>query len=209
MKRVKQKHNVIKVLMQPLHWDIITEYVNEQSTITDMKKGGLGGGNTITGLIYEGKVDLSVYLSQQKDYQVIGESVLYKGETVAFIFKKHDFYHFLKHNGVNWEKIISSQLLPDNCIYVIVNNTLFIIEVKNQNITGSVDEKLQTCDFKRKQYIKLLSHLNIEVEYIYILSQWFKKNKYRDVLDYIISVNCHYYFDYIPLQKLGLPVPEE
>lgn len=195
--------------MQPLHWDIITEYVNEQSTITDMKKGGLGGGNTITGLIYEGKVDLSVYLSQQKDYQVIGESVLYKGETVAFIFKKHDFYHFLKHNGVNWEKIISSQLLPDNCIYVIVNNTLFIIEVKNQNITGSVDEKLQTCDFKRKQYIKLLSHLNIEVEYIYILSQWFKKNKYRDVLDYIISVNCHYYFDYIPLQKLGLPVPEK
>lgn len=194
--------------MQPLHWDIITEYVNEP-TITDMKKGGLGGGNTITGLIYEGKVDLSVYLSQQKDYQVIGESVLYKGETVAFIFKKHDFYHFLKHNGVNWEKIISSQLLPDNCIYVIVNNTLFIIEVKNQNITGSVDEKLQTCDFKRKQYIKLLSHLNIEVEYIYILSQWFKKNKYRDVLDYIISVNCHYYFDYIPLQKLGLPVPEE
>lgn len=174
-----------------------------------MKKGGLGGGNTITGLIYEGKVDLSVYLSQQKDYQVIGESVLYKGETVAFIFKKHDFYHFLKHNGVNWEKIISSQLLPDNCIYVIVNNTLFIIEVKNQNITGSVDEKLQTCDFKRKQYIKLLSHLNIEVEYIYILSQWFKKNKYRDVLDYIISVNCHYYFDYIPLQKLGLPVPEK
>lgn len=195
--------------MQTLHWDIITEYVNEQSTITDMKKGGLGGGNTITGLIYEGKVDLSVYLSQQKDYQVIGESVLYKGETVAFIFKKHDFYHFLKHNGVNWEKIISSQLLPDNCIYVIVNNTLFIIEVKNQNITGSVDEKLQTCDFKRKQYIKLLSHLNIEVEYIYILSQWFKKYKYRDVLDYIISVNCHYYFDYIPLQKLGLPVPEE
>jgi len=194
--------------MQPLHWDIITEYVNEP-TITDMKKGGLGGGNTITGLIYEGKVDLSVYLSQQKDYQVIGESVLYKGETVAFVFKKHNFYHFLKHNGVNWEKIISSQLLPDNCIYVIVNNTLFIIEVKNQNITGSVDEKLQTCDFKRKQYIKLLSHLNIEVEYVYILSQWFKKNKYRDVLDYIISVNCHYYFDYIPLQKLGLPVPEK
>lgn len=79
--------------MQPLHWDIITEYVNEP-TITDMKKGGLGGGNTITGLIYEGKVDLSVYLSQQKDYQVIGESVLYKGETVAFCFQKTQFLSF-------------------------------------------------------------------------------------------------------------------
>lgn len=36
-----------------------------------MKKGGIGGGNTITGLIYEGKVDLSTYLAQQKDYQVM------------------------------------------------------------------------------------------------------------------------------------------
>ena len=30
----------------------------------------------------------------------------------------------------------------------------------------------------------------------------------RDVLDYIISVGCQYYFNYIPLQKLGLPVPQ-
>lgn len=26
-----------------------------------MKKGGTGGGNTITGLIYEGKVDLAIF----------------------------------------------------------------------------------------------------------------------------------------------------
>ena len=172
-----------------------------------MKKGGIGGGNTITGLIYEGKVDLAVYLARQKDYQVEGTNVLYQGKVVAYVFKKHEFYKFLEENGVDWRNIISSQLLPDNCIYVIVNNTLFILEVKNQNVGGSVDEKLQTCDFKRKQYIKLLSQLNIEVEYVYILSQWFKNPKYRDVLDYIVSVNCHYYFASIPLQKLGLPVP--
>ena len=58
-----------------------------------------------------------------------------------------------------------------------------------------------------KQYQKLLSHLNIEVEYIYLLSDWFKKSEYKDVLDYIISVRCAYYFGYIPLEKLGLPVP--
>lgn len=173
-----------------------------------MIRGGIGGSNTRTGLIYEGKVELSEYLAQQKDYAVIGHDVLYKGETVAYVFKKHDFYKFLETRGVDWKNIISSQLFPDNCIYVIVNNTLFIIEVKNQNTSGSVDEKLQTCDFKRKQYIKLLSQLNIEVEYVYILSKWFKHPRYRDVLDYIVSVNCHYYFDYIPLHKLGLPVPE-
>lgn len=174
-----------------------------------MIKGGVGGGNTITGLIYEGKVDLATYLSRQKNYEVKGSEVYYEGKVVAYVFKKHAFYKFLETNGVNWKKIISSQLLPDNCIYVIVNNILFIIEVKNQNVGGSVDEKLQTCDFKRKQYIKLLSQLNIEVEYVYILSKWFKNPRYKDVLDYIISVNCQYYFDYIPLQKLGLPVPEQ
>ena len=47
------------------------------------------------------------------------------------------------------------------------------------------------------------------MEYCYILDSWFKHPQYKDVLDYIISVNCKYYFDYIPLQELGLPVPEE
>ena len=97
-----------------------------------MKKGGIGGGNTITGLIYEGKVDLAVYLARQKDYQVEGTNVLYQGKVVAYVFKKHEFYKFLEENGVDWRNIISSQLLPDNCIYVIVNNTLFILEVKTR-----------------------------------------------------------------------------
>ena len=79
-----------------------------------MKKGGIGGGNTITGLIYEGKVDLSTYLAQQKDYQVNGDKVLYKGKLVAHVFKKQAFYSFLKRNGVDCEKIISRKLLPDN-----------------------------------------------------------------------------------------------
>jgi len=52
-----------------------------------------------------------------------------------------------------------------------------------------------------------MSQLNIEVEYIYILDNWFKKPEYKDTLDYIISVDCQYYFKYLPLKKLGLPVP--
>jgi len=51
-----------------------------------------------------------------------------------------------------------------------------------------------------------MAPLNIEVEYIYILSDWFRHASYKDVCDYIISVGCQYYFKYLPLQKLGLPV---
>ena len=174
-----------------------------------MIKNGKGGGNTKTGLVFEGKTDLSTFLSKQKGYSVSDGIVYYNGEKVARVFKKHGFYKFLEELNIDWKKIISKQLLPDDCIYVIVNNTLFIIECKFQQVAGSVDEKLQTCDFKKKQYQKLMSHANIEVEYIYLLCDWFKDPKYKDVLDYIISVRCQYYFEYIPLVKLGLPMPKE
>lgn len=173
-----------------------------------MITGGTGGANTLTGLIYEGKVDLKTFLNQQQGYKVVGSTVIYQDEEVAQIFQKYKLYsEFLAPRGIDWKNCISSQLLPDNGIYVIINNTVFIIEVKTKNNPGSVDEKLQTCDFKKKQYQKLFFPLNIEVQYVYILDDWFKKPKYKDVLDYIISVGCQYYFQYIPLQKLGLPVP--
>lgn len=173
-----------------------------------MITGGTGGANTLTGLIYEGKVDLKTFLNNQHGYRVVGSTVIYQDEEVAQIFQQYELYsEFLAPRGVDWKNCISSQLLPDNGIYVIINNTVFIIEVKTQNTTGSVDEKLQTCDFKKKQYQKLFFPLNIEVQYVYILDDWFRKPKYKDVLDYIISVGCQYYFQYIPLQRLGLPVP--
>ena len=39
----------------------------------------------------------------------------------------------------------------------------------------------------KKQYKRLLAPLKFEVEYIYILNNWFKKPEYRDVLAYIHS----------------------
>ncbi len=191
-----------------------------------MIKNGKGGGNTKTGLIFEGKTDLGTFLSAQKNYEVkegsesiifSGESikikirsVYYNGEKVAELYKKHEFYSsFLKKLNICWEKYISKKLLPDDSIFVIIENTVFIIECKHQQVAGSVDEKLQTCDFKKKEYKKLLSKANLDVEYIYLLDNWFRDSKYRDVLDYIHSVNCDYYFEYIPLYRFGLPVPPE
>ena len=169
---------------------------------------GKGGGNTITGLNFEREKDILSLLKKKQGYKIKGAVIFYNEKEVARSYKKNALYKFLESEKVDYKKIISKKLLPDEALYVIVNNTLFVIEVKFQKVAGSVDEKLQTCDFKRKQYAKLLAPLNIEVEYIYILSDWFKKLEYKDVLDYIISVGCQYYFGYLPLQKLGLPVPQ-
>ncbi|MDR2167101.1 MAG: hypothetical protein LBE35_04520 [Clostridiales bacterium] len=172
-----------------------------------MIKSGIGGTNTKTGLAFEGKTDLVTYLTVQPGYAIDGNNVYFDGELVARTFKKHGFYKFLEELQIDWKQIISKKLLPDDSIFVIIKNTLFVIESKFQQVEGSVDEKLQTCDFKKKQYQKLLFRANIEVEYIYLLSDWFRKPKYKDVLDYIISVGCHFYFEYIPLSQLGLPIP--
>ena len=171
---------------------------------------GKGGGNTRTGLVFEGKTDLATFLNSKTGYEVDKDKVLYEGKLVARVFKKNSFYRvFLTELEIDWKTCVSKRLLPDDCIFVLMNNTLFVIECKFQQVSGSVDEKLQTCDFKKKQYQKLLAKANIDVEYVYLLSDWFKHPAYKDVLDYIISVNCSYYFEYIPLTRLGLPVPKD
>lgn len=184
-----------------------------------MIKNGKLGGSTITGLNFEKETDIIQIFSNLEDYTVnilkqttgglvTNSEIFYKGKKVANCFKKRGFYSMLQEKNIDYSKLISKRLEPDQALYVLVNNTLFIIEIKFQSVNGSVDEKLQTCDFKKKQYKKLMAPLNIDIEYIYILNDWFRKPEYKDVLDYIISVNCQYYFQYIPLQKLGLPIPE-
>jgi hypothetical protein len=176
-----------------------------------MKLGGIGGCNTKTGLDFEGRVDFKTLLDQIPGYSLrsersqAGTGIYFNGALVARCFKKSEFYRFLDELSIDWKQILSKRLFPDDALLVIVRETLFIIEVKFQQVAGSVDEKLQTCDFKRKQYQKLLAGQEIKVEYVYVLNDWFKHPAYKDVLDYINSVNCHYKFNELPLAWLGLP----
>lgn len=181
-----------------------------------MKVGGVGGANTVSGLHFETRCDLLTLLDEIDGYDIgdvpgkAGQGIYFEGQLLARTFKKHAFYKFLDEEGVDWQSKISAKLLPDDAILVFVRNTLHIVEIKFQAVGGSVDEKLQTCDFKRKQYLKLVSDLGYGVAYIYVLNaSWFKNTRYRDVLDYIRSVNCDYCFDTLPLAWLGLPQPEE
>jgi hypothetical protein len=176
-----------------------------------MKQKGFGGANTLTGLNFEREVDFQDLLAAKPGYKVMpipgkaGKGVFFKGQLVARCFRKTEFYKFLDEEGINWKPMLSKKLLPDDALLVIVRETLFIIEVKYQQVAGSVDEKLQTCDFKKKQYQKLVRCLGLKVEYVYVLSDWFKDRAYKDVLDYIDSVGCHYKFNSLPLSWLGLP----
>ena len=175
-----------------------------------MIKGGVGGSRTQTGLVFENETDISKFFVNNSNYRVEWttnnqwQELFYKGKKVGLILKKHKLYNYLKALNIDWQKFLSKKLLPDNAIYDIYKNTLNIIEIKFQKVAGSVDEKLQTCDFKKKQYQKLVAPLNWNVEYIYVLNNWFKKPEYKDTLDYVINNGCRYYFNDIPRDKLGL-----
>ena len=44
---------------------------------------------------------------------------------------------------------------------------------------------------------------NVNVEYFYVLNDFFDDPAYRDVLSYIEEVGCRYYFNEMPLNLLG------
>lgn len=171
-----------------------------------MIKGGKGGSKTLSGLKFEEKSDMRLAFAKIDGYSIKNGEVHYGEEIVANLYKKYDFYKiFLASKEIDYTKIISKKLLPDEAIYVPAKKTVFIVELKFQEVSGSVDEKLQTCDFKRKQYVKLLEKTGLKVEYVYVLNPWFKDPTYKDVLEYIQSVKCHYFFEELPLNFLGLP----
>ncbi len=180
-----------------------------------MKKDGVGGGNTKTGLDFEVKTNILTLIEGLDGYSVksaagrAGHDIYFNGQLVARCFKQHGFYKYLHEHGIDWRSFLSKKLLPDGALLVIVRETLFIIEVKYQQCGGSVDEKLQTCDFKRKQYAKLVCPLGLKVEFVYVLNDWFNVPGYKDTLDYISSMNCHYKFNVLPMAWLGLPVMQK
>jgi hypothetical protein len=180
-------------------------------------KPNISGGGAATnraGLTFEDEVDIVPFIDSQDGYAVVHVEhgdyfhVLFEGTLVAKIYKKYALYRILLPElGIDYTSILSKRLLPDNSLFVIVDNRLIIIEVKNQNKAGSVDEKLQTCGFKLRQYRRLMKPANIDIEFIYILNDWFKRAEYRDTLEYIREVGCDYYFGYIPIKRMGLPFP--
>jgi hypothetical protein len=170
-----------------------------------MIKGGKGGANTLTGSVFELKVDLASALSNISFIETDGYEVKTNGKVIGYVFKKYDFYKkFLRKYNVDWKLRVSKRLLPDDAYFCLKTKTLIIIEKKFQSGSGSTDEKIQTCDFKKKQYERLVQGLDFKVQYVYLLNDWFKDKKYQDALNYVKKVNCDYYFNKLPKELFNL-----
>lgn len=176
-----------------------------------MIRGGTGGRTPLRhGLHFEKRTDFATLISKIRGYEVVGDAITFNGKDVALLYKKNKLYSkLLSPMGVDYRKLVSKKLLPDDAVLVLGTKTLFIVETKFQTVQGSVDEKLQTCDFKLKQYVKLVKPLGLQVKYVYVLNEWFQKDEYKDVRAYIRSVGCDYFIHELPLDYFGLPVTHD
>lgn len=175
-----------------------------------------GGGSNTTknGLAFEQNTSLSKAFSDAgysivehkcKKSKYLSYSIYCNGVYCGYVTKGTRLYKdVLEPKNVHWEKLISQQLFPDDVFISDENKVAHIVEKKFQNTHGSVDEKLQTCDYKRRQYEKLFGGIGFEVKYIYVLNDWFKQDRYKDVLDYIVDSKCYYFFNSIPLSFFNL-----
>ena len=66
---------------------------------------------------------------------------------------------------------------PDEAYMITKNGTtvLKILEKKNQNAEGSVDEKLQCGEFRKREYHEMFKGTIDKVELAFCLSEWFYK----------------------------------
>ncbi|MCC7004685.1 hypothetical protein IT397_02090, partial [Candidatus Nomurabacteria bacterium] len=96
-----------------------------------MKTGGVGGANTKTGLVFEGRVDILEVFKRVPGYKVHTDgTILFKEKVVAQHLRKSLLYKFLDSKEIDYKDILSKKLLPDDAVYVPSSKTLYIIEMK-------------------------------------------------------------------------------
>ena len=187
-----------------------------------MKKGGIGGAKTqkagadfeastaedlIQKLVKQGyKITDEHRLSGSKS-TLHGVSLISPKKNSLEIYYQDGIYKlFFEPRGVNWREHFSARLKPDSAIYSEATKTLTIIEKKQQETSGSVAEKLQTCDYKMLYYSKLVAGMGIKVELVWQLGQYFvdQEANLKSIFEYMVSKGSRHYFLTIPIEELNI-----
>ncbi len=184
-----------------------------------MKKGGKGGAKTQkAGQNFE-DATLKKLLEDLKSKGFTVDEIL-EGNTsprmitlvdsnsrkVQLFFKASLYKHFLEPRGIDYRKHFSMRLEPDTAIFSESAKVLTIVEKKQQTGTGSVAEKLQTCDFKKKYYETLCTPLGIEVDLVWQLGKYFldQKDNLQSVFEYMLEKGSRYHFLELPIDTIRL-----
>ena len=165
------------------------------------KGTGAGGSNTNkNGLEYETKKDLSTeydivenvpakLIKIDKKYKIIRFNEY--PENVFITGPKGGFMKLLDPSEDKRVPRLHGTKEPDN--WFIIDDNIFIIEMKFQNGGGSVCEKLQTATHKRRNLRD--RYPDKKIHYMYVLSGWFRKNCAAEIHYLKIDGIIHFWGD--------------
>jgi hypothetical protein len=186
-KFTKQKQIPITNFFNNYHYKETTEYSSQYVSNNIVNRGtGAGGANTNkNGLDYESLTQLSNMYYVKKCTNDI-ETIQFPGSDTVFVNgSKSKLYDYMESkNKINKNIVPASGCKkPDEAFINETCKIIYIIEKKFQQGSGSVDEKIQTGEFKKYHYEQLFPEYKIE--YIYCLSDWFKRSEYRSVIEFL------------------------
>ena len=159
---------------------------------------GAGGARTNqNGLPYEKITDLST------EYEIISDNenriIKFKNSSKNFInINKYKFIKYMEYKKEPEINLAHGCKQPDECYIDEDDKIIYIIEKKFQQSSGSVCEKIQTAGFKKQHYNKIYPNYNIE--YIYCLSDYFKKG-FEPELEYLKTENIPVFWGKEPNYK--------
>lgn len=163
------------------------------------KGTGAGGANTNkNGLKFEEKTCIEPYL-EKKDFDKICfksknknsyyYQYIYDDNKKIIYFTKAGFKMYFKEIFN-----ISTYKEPDEGYLLINNNKYYlkILEKKNQNVNGSVEEKLKTGDFIKQEYELMINNneknINFNVSFAFCVSK-FLQDKLSSNNEKFININ--------------------
>lgn len=143
-----------------------------------MRNKGSGAGGTNTnknGKSYEKEVDIEEFLITTECFEKVNKNnITYCSKVyddrVVYYFKQANLKRFLQLNKITIYRNPDIACLKK---YNDGRNYLIIFEIKNQNVSGSVDTKLWAAIGLKEEYVICLPE-DYKIDYMFILSDYFK-----------------------------------
>lgn len=154
--------------------------------------------NTTSGSKFEISTDIQAALKAE-GYMPNG-NISSNGVYSLKFTSKYSFNRWVKEEfDKSWESVgIKWKMLPDESVFCPEILRVSILEKKFQNTAGSVDEKILTGVAKALAYEKLFAGTGVQVQYAFLLNDWFKKERYTYFIDLNNTFGIKTFFNTVP-----------
>lgn len=154
--------------------------------------------NTSSGSKFE--IDTDIQAALQAEGYIANGNVSSNGVYSLEFNSKYSFNRWVKEEfDVSWESVgIKWNMLPDESVFCREILRLTILEKKCQKMAGSVDEKILTGVAKALAYQKLFAGTGVEVQYAFLLNDWFKSERYTYFIDLNDTFGVKTFFNTVP-----------